>query len=79
MQVDVSDQTYYYYGGDFYAPAGSKYKVVSPPVGAVVSSVPDGTNTVVKNGNTYFKYANTYYQAESSGGDVVYKVVSVPA
>ena len=44
-----------------------------------MSSLPDGTDTVVNSGNTYFKYGDTYYQAQSSGGEIVYKVVTVLA
>jgi hypothetical protein len=79
VQVTVGSATYYYYGGAFYQPLSGKYAVVAAPQGAVVSSLPDGTDTVVKNENTYFKYGDTYYQATSSSGDVVYKVVVVPA
>ena len=79
VQVTVGSGVYYYYGGAFYQSLSGKYTVVAAPQGAVVSSLPDGTDTVVKNGNTYFKYGNTYYKATSSGGDVVYKVVATPA
>jgi len=49
---------------------------VKAPVGAVVSSLPDGTNTVVKSGETYFQYGEPYHKAESSGGGVVHDVVA---
>jgi hypothetical protein len=75
----VNSEPYYYYGGAFYEATSDQYAVVDAPVGAVVSSLPDGTNTVVKSGETYFEYGQTYYKAESSGGGVVYKVVQTPA
>jgi hypothetical protein len=77
--VLVSGREYFYYGGAFYLAGSAKYTVVNAPPGAVVSSLPDGTDTVVVAGGTYFKYADTYYQAESQGGGVVYAVVSKPA
>ena len=52
---------------------------MNAPIGAVVSSLPDGTNTVVKGGETYFEYGTTYFKAASSGGGVVYHVVTAPA
>jgi len=75
----VNSEPYYYYGGAFYEAIPEQYEVVNAPVSAVVSSLPDGTNTVVKSGATYFEYGQTYYKAESSGGSVVYEVVPTPA
>ena len=64
--------------GAFYKPNPNQYEVIAAPIGAVVSSLPDGTNTVVKTGETYFEYGQTYYKAASSGGGVVYEVVTTP-
>ena len=63
--------------GDFYKPTKGKHKVVEPPAGAVVSSLPDGASTVVIGGDTYFRHGRTYYKAESAEGSVAYEVVDV--
>ena len=48
VQVMVKSEPYYYYGGGFYKVIPGQYEVVS----AVVSSLPDGTNTVATGAGT---------------------------
>jgi len=75
--VSAPDTTnnYYYSNGSFMTPTqGSGYQVVSPPMGATVSSVPPGAYQTTVNGITYYVSGSTYYQPEFSNGQVVFKV-----
>jgi hypothetical protein len=64
--VSVSNQQYHYDQGVYYAPTSGGYKVVPAPVGATVSTLPSGSETVVVDGTTYYYYGGTYYQKTSS-------------
>jgi len=74
--VSVENHPYHYYQGVYYAPSNGGYTVVQAPVGAVITTLPPGYQTVVINGsggttvNNYY-YGGTYYEQEPNG----YKVV----
>jgi len=40
----------------FYEPAGQGYKIVQPPAGVLVTSIPQGSATVTVNGANYREY-----------------------
>jgi hypothetical protein len=62
---------YYYHGGAWYRPYGSRYVVVAPPVGMVVSFLP-GFYTTLWFGSVPYYYADSvYYVARPAGGYVV--------
>jgi hypothetical protein len=74
--VSVESHQYHYDQGVYYAPSNGGYTVVQAPVGAVITTLPTGYQTVVVSGsggttvNNYY-YGGTYYERESNG----YKVV----
>jgi hypothetical protein len=70
--VSVDNQQYHYDNGVFYMPATGGYTVVSAPVGATVTTIPSGSQTVVINETTNnYYYGGTYYEKGSSGYTVV--------
>ena len=68
---------YYYYNSVFYRRTDdNNYEIVSPPLGAKVTSIPNSSKTVVVNGSKYYESNGTYYQEEAdSNNNVVYLVV----
>lgn len=54
-------QRYYYGGGAWYRPNGPRYVVVDPPVGLVVSFLPQFTSTVRIGGVPYYRAGPVYY------------------
>lgn len=72
--VWVGGARYYYDDGLYYNNVGGNYVVVSPPMGAVVSSIPSDFQAVNINGVTYFTDNGVYYIHTPSG----YQVVSQP-
>ena len=66
---------YHYRDGRFYRPWFFGYSVVAPPIGAVVTVLPDGYSTCVVGGSLYYCYADTYYTPYPGG----YVVVQPPA
>lgn len=62
---------YYYSDGMFYRTLGGRYVLVSPPFGAVVSSIPSYYYPVVVNGVTYFTGNGVYYIYTGYGYQVV--------
>lgn len=59
--VVVSGAPYYYWGGVYYKPSGTRYIIVQPPPGAVVYSVPQTTTIVYAGTTPYYYYGGTYY------------------
>ena len=55
------------------------YKVVAPPIGATVQTLPKDAKKTTIGGIDYYEYAGTYYQVFHSGSKVVYMVVEKPS
>lgn len=69
-------QDYYYAGGYWYRPQGSRYIVVTPPYGVRVSSLPDYSREIWVGGSLLFLAAGTYYAWQQDSQD--YVVVNPP-
>ena len=52
---------YYYHGGAWYRPSGSRFVVVLPPVGLIVPFLPPFYTTIWVGGYPYYYAADTYY------------------
>lgn len=66
---------FYYADGLFYRQYDTQYKVVVPPVGAEVPSIPKDAQQVVINGQTYYEYKGVYYsETANADGKTVYIV-----
>ena len=73
--VYVGSTTYIYSDGVFLQPSGSSYVIVKPPVGAIVTYLPEGCTTTRINNNLYYNCSDIYYQPFYQNGSTVYKVV----
>jgi hypothetical protein len=67
-------QNYYYDDGVYYAPASGGYDVVAAPIGATVSSLPPGYETVMVGDDYYYYYGGTFYINTGQN----YQVVDAP-
>ncbi|MGY0034355.1 DUF6515 family protein [Pedobacter sp. NJ-S-72] len=66
---------FYYSGGLFYRQYDNQYKVVVPPVGASVPTLPSDAQQVVINGQTYYEYKGVYYsESQDADGKTIYIV-----
>ncbi len=74
--VVVKGQNYKYYGGRFYRSGlfGLEIALLAPPIGAVVSLLPQGYKRITVGRNAYYYYDNIYYTACPQG----YVVVPAP-
>ncbi len=54
------------------------YKVIPPPIGATVTTLPSGATDQNIKGTTYFAYGGAYYRPFYSGSTVIYEVVANP-
>ncbi|MCU7552311.1 DUF6515 family protein [Chitinophagaceae bacterium LB-8] len=75
--VVVNNVTNYYYGRAYYEKSGDGYKVVAPPAGAIVDSLPEDGEEVKIGDQTYVKIGETYYQPVKVDGKDKYEVVQV--
>lgn len=65
---------YYFQGGVWYRPYGSRFMVAAPPFGIVIPFLPPYYTTIWVGGIPYY-YANDVYYAQTTGG---YMVVEQP-
>lgn len=70
------DMLYYYYGGVFYTPYdGGGYQVTTPPLGASVPSLPEGSRSIVINGQQFYELNGVYFKAVTNDqGKAIYEV-----
>ena len=70
--VSVNNQQYYYNQGVYYVQSNSGYTVIEAPVGATVTVLPEGSQTVIVNETTNnYYYGGTYYEKTNEGYTVV--------
>lgn len=74
--VVVNHHRYYYDDGRFYRPGwfGFRFSIGVPPVGIVISYLPDRHRTLIVGGTTYYYCDNVYYKPVPQG----YVVVPAP-
>jgi hypothetical protein len=70
--IAVENQKYHYDQGMYYMPTNGGYVVVQAPVGATITTLPPGYQTVVisETTNNYY-YGGTYYEKSDKGYTVV--------
>jgi hypothetical protein len=67
---------YYYSEGTYYVQKSTtEYEVISPPIGAIVESIPNDCEEFVLDGQTYYKVDDTYYKVTYIDGVLMYEVV----
>ena len=70
--ISVANQQYHYDQGVYYTATSGGYTVVSAPVGATITTLPAGSETVVVNETTInYYYGGTYYEKSAGGYTVV--------
>ena len=71
------DYEYFYQDGVFYSKdASGEYKVILPPAGALVETLPEDFDTVtLKDGNEYYKVDDTIYKVTIVEGKPYFEVV----
>lgn len=70
--LTVQGQQYHYDQGVYYAQGSGGYTVVPAPIGATISTMPPGSQTVVVNETTNnYYYGGTYYEKSNNGYTVV--------
>jgi len=73
--INVADRPYHYYDGVFYEPYNSGYRVIAPPPGAYVPSIPQGYQQVAVGGQTYYYFGGAFFTLNGNN----YEVVQAPA
>ncbi len=78
QKLYVTGKTYVYRAGIYYqrvlVSGEVVYRVVEPPFGAIVDTLPSDYETVEKDGSTQYKVDDTFYRRILRGGDVAYIV-----
>jgi hypothetical protein len=70
--ISVNNQQYHYDQGVYYVQSGTGYTVVQAPVGATITTLPTGSQTVVVNETTNnYYYGGSYYEKSEKGYTVV--------
>ncbi len=67
---------YYYQDGVFYVmDSDGKYKVIVPPAGALVETLPEDYDMITLKGNEYYKVDDTVYRVTISEGKPYFEVM----
>ena len=75
VHVEHGGARYYFHGGVWYRPVGSRFVVIAPPFGIVVPILPIDYVTLQIGGRPYFYANGTYYVTTPGAG---YTVVEPP-
>jgi hypothetical protein len=83
VTVQANGESYEYLSGVFYQASYNSndqisYQVVQAPLGATVSTLPQGIKANKVNGAAYYNYGTTWFRAYYSGSQTVYMVVGNP-
>ena len=73
--VYVGSTSYIYSDGIYLQPSGISYTVVAPPIGAIVTYIPDGCTTITADNTLYYNCSGIYYRPLFENGSTVYQVV----
>ena len=73
----AADSEYFYQDGVFYSKdAAGEYKIIAPPAGALVESLPEDFDMVtLSDGNEYYKVDDTVYKVTIAEGKPYFEVV----
>lgn len=72
----AANMEYYYQNGVFYVlDADGEYRVIVPPAGAIVDSLPDDMTTVTLGGEVFYRVDNTIYQTRNIDGKLCFEVL----
>ena len=73
--LNQAGQDYYYQDGVFYILKNGQYYVIEPPIGALVTEIPNDYDEVVIEGRTYYQVEDTLYKATVIDGALYFEVV----
>lgn len=71
VSINFGGIGYRYQRGYFYRPYGSYFRVVMPPIGIRVVTLPVGYRTYHMGPDPYYYYGGTYYRSYNNGYEVV--------
>ena len=72
----AADMEYYYQNGVFYVlDVDGEYRVIIPPAGALVDSLPSDRTTVTLGGEVLYKVDDTIYQSRNIDGELYFEVL----
>ena len=74
VAIGVGEETYYFDKGNFYLMVMrlQKYVMVPPPIGAIVSSIPETYQLMLIEGASYYLYNGVFYKRVLEGFKVIY-------
>lgn len=73
--VANQDEEYYYQDGIFYTLIDGKYYVIEPPIGALITQLPDDYVEVVIGDETYYQVEDALYKVTVIDGALYFEVV----
>jgi hypothetical protein len=71
-----TNQDYYYQDGVFYILKNGQYYVIEPPIGALVTEIPNDYDEIELEGRTYYLVEDTLYKTTVIDGALYFEVVS---
>lgn len=72
--VNQAGQDYYYQDGVFYTLSNGQYRVIEPPIGALVEEIPEDYDEIELGGKTYYQVEETLYKPTILNGKLLFEV-----
>ncbi len=72
--VKQAGQDYYYQDGVFYTLSNGQYRVIEPPIGALVEEIPEDYDEIELGGKTYYQVEETLYKPTILNGKLLFEV-----
>ena len=72
--VSQAGQDYYYQDGVFYTLQNGEYRVIEPPIGALVEEIPEDYDEIELGGKTYYQVEDTLYKPTIINGKLMFEV-----
>ena len=76
IELSWQNRAYHYYNGVYYEPYNSGYRVIAPPAGIRINSLPPGFDEIPVNGVNFYYYGGTFYRNYGGGYEVTAAPVS---
>lgn len=73
--IASQNDQYYYQDGVFYTLRNGQYYVIEPPVGALITQLPEDYEEIELNGDTYYQVENALYKVTVIDGALYFEVV----
>lgn len=75
IHMPKKNTSYYYQDGVFYVLENNHYVVIEPPIGALITELPEDYEELIIDGTTYYRVEDTLYKVTVIDGALYFEVM----